>query len=68
MLRSLRAALGVGALTLAVGAMAMIGSHASASQPFARFDMIASPGISSCLPNAVGHVSIASQGVVEIMK
>ncbi len=66
--RPLRAVIAAGIVSLAVGAAAMIGGHASASQPFARFDMIASPGISSCLPNAVGHVSIASQGVVEVMR
>ncbi|HLZ72489.1 MAG TPA: hypothetical protein VKV26_21495 [Dehalococcoidia bacterium] len=68
--RSLRSAIRLGALALVVGATAMIGvrTFASASQPFARFDMIASPGISSCLPNAVGHVTIVSQGVVEVMR
>jgi len=54
-------------------AVALVGaallSHAvSAQQSGATFDMVPGAGIASCLPNAHGHVSIRSEGVVERMR
>ena len=57
----------VRAAAIALVGAALLAHGVSAKQPFATFDMVPGAGIASCLPNAHGHVSIVSQGVVELM-
>jgi len=54
-------------LTAAAGTTGGAGAHARPAQTFS-FNLVPSPGITACLPNAHGHATITTGGLNDTMK